>query len=81
MEGYLLANIWYEDRIAKIDPENGQVVAWIDCSGVYPANTRPDREHVLNGIAYDQSSKRLFITGKNWPRLYEIEIIDPAKTK
>lgn len=75
VEGYILANIWYEDRIAKIDPQTGQVVAWIDCSSVYPPSPRRDREHVLNGIAYDSQSQRLFITGKNWPNLYEIQIL------
>jgi glutamine cyclotransferase len=74
VEGFLLANIWYEDQIAKIDPASGRVVAWIDCSQVYPSRMRPDREHVLNGIAYDRNSKRLFITGKNWPKLFEIKI-------
>ena len=76
VNGKILANIWYEDKIAEIDPATGAVTAWIDCSGVYPAATRPDREHVLNGIAYDKDSGRLFITGKNWPKLYEIEIVD-----
>ncbi|MCR9293100.1 MAG: glutaminyl-peptide cyclotransferase [bacterium] len=76
VDGHLWANIWYEDRIAKIDPASGDVVAWIDCSQVYPAHTRPDREHVLNGIAYDATTGRIFITGKNWPKLYEIEIIE-----
>lgn len=73
VDGHILANVWYEDRIAKIDPKTGNVVAWIDCSGVYPASSRP-KEHVLNGIAYDEESKRLFITGKYWPRLFEIEV-------
>lgn len=76
VNGKILANIWYEDKIAEIDPATGAVTSWIDCSGVYPAATRPDREHVLNGIAYDETSGRLFITGKNWPKLYEIEIVN-----
>lgn len=76
VKGFIYANIWYEDRIAKIDPKNGQVVAWIDCSGVYPANQRGNREHVMNGIAYDAEADRLFITGKNWPNLYEIEVVE-----
>ena len=75
-DGHLYANIWYKDYIAKIDPESGAIVAWIDCSNVYPAKTRPNVEHVLNGIAHDAESGRLFITGKRWPRLYEIEILD-----
>jgi len=74
VRGELLANVWYSDLIARIDPEKGELVGWLDCSGVYPARTRPDREHVLNGIAYDAKADRLFITGKNWPKLYEITI-------
>jgi len=76
VDGHLYANIWYKDYIAKIDPKSGTIVAWIDCSNVYPAKTRPNVEHVLNGIAHDAESGRLFITGKRWPRLYEIEILD-----
>ena len=76
VDGHILANIWYDDRIAKIDPKTGKVVAWINCSGIYPAQTRPTREHVLNGIAYDETNKKLYVTGKNWPRMYEIEIVD-----
>ncbi len=76
VNGFLLANVWYEDRIAKIDPQSGQIVAWIDCSGIYPASSRPSREHVLNGIAYDEATEKLYVTGKNWPRLYQIEILD-----
>lgn len=74
VRGELLANIWYSDLIARIDPVKGELIGWIDCSNVYPANRRPDREHVLNGIAYDDKSDRLFVTGKNWPKLYEIKI-------
>ncbi|MFN3190470.1 MAG: glutaminyl-peptide cyclotransferase [Aureliella sp.] len=75
-DDHIWANVWYRNEIAKIDPKTGSVVAWIDCSGVYPASMRPSREHVLNGIAYDEESKKLYITGKNWPRVYEIEIVD-----
>ncbi|MEZ6137838.1 MAG: glutaminyl-peptide cyclotransferase [Pirellulaceae bacterium] len=75
VDNEILANIWYEDRIARIDPQTGQVVGWIDCRDVYPASQRPDREQVLNGIAYEAESKRLFVTGKNWPKVFEIEII------
>lgn len=74
VEGEIYANIWYSDHIARIDPTSGEVLGWIDCSQVYPAARRPDREHVLNGIAYDSVTKRLFITGKNWPQLFEIQV-------
>ncbi len=74
VRGELLANIWYEDLIARIDPVKGELIGWIDCTNVYPARSRPDQEHVLNGIAYDSKADRLFVTGKNWPKLYEIKI-------
>jgi glutaminyl-peptide cyclotransferase len=73
IKGELWACIWYEDRIARIDPETGNIKGWLDCSRLYPASQRP-REHVLNGIAYDASTDRLFVTGKNWPKLFEIAL-------
>lgn len=75
IDGKIWANVWYEDRIAEIDPQSGKITAWIDCRNVYPANRRPDREHVLNGIAIDAASGRIFVTGKNWPKIYEIEVV------
>jgi len=73
VEGEIWANIWYSDRIARIAPTSGEVVGWIDLSALYPRSGRPD-EAVLNGIAYDSSAQRLFVTGKNWPQLFELEI-------
>jgi glutamine cyclotransferase len=70
--GELLANIYAGDRIARIDPHTGEVNAWIDLAGLL--DPRPDGAGVLNGIAYDGEANRLFVTGKNWPRLFEIEI-------
>ena len=55
-------------------PMWGMVVGWIDLSSLYPARQR-SKEEVLNGIAYDEASGRLFVTGKNWPKLYEIELL------
>lgn len=78
MNGEILANIWYSDRIARISPETGEILGWIDLSGLYPAAQRASREHVLNGIAYDEAHDRLFVTGKNWPKLYEIKVV-PAQ--
>ncbi|MBI1345214.1 glutaminyl-peptide cyclotransferase [bacterium] len=77
VDGEILANIWYSDRIARISPKNGEVLGWIDLTALYPQAQRGNREHVLNGIAYDAEAKRLFVTGKNWPKLYEIEITPP----
>lgn len=71
INGDVYANIWMQQKIAVINPATGQVKAWIDLNGLYnPGNF----EYVLNGIAYDQANGRLFVTGKNWPNLYEIQL-------
>lgn len=75
VDGKIYANVWYKDLIAQISPKTGDVEAWIDLRGIISDQDRGNREHVLNGIAYDPQSKRLFVTGKNWPYLYEIQII------
>jgi glutaminyl-peptide cyclotransferase len=72
IHGQIFANILYQDRIARISPETGEVTGWVDLRTLWPG--RRDREAVLNGIAYDQQNDRLFVTGKNWPRLYEIRL-------
>ena len=74
VEGEIYANVWYNDSIARISPKDGSVLGWIDLHRLWPVAQRPTREHVLNGIAYDAEQKRLFVTGKNWPRLYEIRV-------
>ena len=71
IDGEIWANIWYDDRIARISPANGEVLGFIDLATLYPQSARGS-EAVLNGIAYDAAAKRLFVTGKNWPQLYEI---------
>jgi glutamine cyclotransferase len=73
VEGEIWANIWYQDRIARIAPDSGEIVGWIDLSALYPRAGRPD-DAVLNGIAYDPADERLFVTGKNWPQLFELKI-------
>lgn len=75
VKGEIFANIWHSDRIARISPETGEVVGWIDLTSLYPLKARASKEDVLNGIAYDESKNRLFVTGKNWPKLYEIELV------
>ena len=75
VEGEIYANVWYKDLIARIDPQTGNVNSWIDLRDLYPPRKRRDPEYVLNGIAYDAKTKRLFVTGKNWPKLYEIEVV------
>jgi glutamine cyclotransferase len=76
INGEIWANIWYDDRIARISPADGKVLGFIDLSTLYPKSARGS-EAVLNGIAYDAAAKRLFVTGKNWPQLYEIEVTRP----
>lgn len=78
VKGEILANIWQTNAIARIDPQSGIVKGWIDASGLPEARTRRSADAVLNGIAYDKATDRLFITGKNWPHLYEVTLI-PAK--
>lgn len=74
VEGEIWSNVWYDDRIARISPANGEVLGWIDLAALYPKSAR-NSEAVLNGIAYDAAAKRVFVTGKNWPQLYEIQIV------
>lgn len=76
IDGEIWANIWYDDRIVRISPETGEVLAWVDLSHLVPrARRSPDA--VLNGIAYDADADRLFVTGKNWPQLFEITLARP----
>jgi glutamine cyclotransferase len=72
--GELLANVFMTDTIARIDPETGDVGARIDLSDIVAGSGRRDIRDVLNGIAYDAEGDRLLVTGKNWPRLYEIRV-------
>jgi glutamine cyclotransferase len=73
--GEIWANIWQTDRIARIDPDTGQVVGWIDLTWLLNADDRSQPVDVLNGIAYDAEHDRLFVTGKLWPRLFEIRLV------
>ena len=77
VRGEVYANIWQTDRIARISPKSGQVLGWIDLRGVLPPAER-SRDAVLNGIAYDAKTNRLFVTGKLWPRVFEITIASTA---
>ena len=74
--GEIYANLWHTNTIARIDPESGKITGWIDLGKLYPAaGSGPNGENVLNGIAYDADKKRLFVTGKLWPKLYEIKLV------
>lgn len=72
--GEIYANVWHSDRIARISPKDGHVIAWIDLAGLLPDSQKLNSESVLNGIAYDAEHKRLFVTGKQWPTIFEIKI-------
>ncbi|MEZ6061797.1 MAG: glutaminyl-peptide cyclotransferase [Planctomycetaceae bacterium] len=72
VNGEIFANVWYQDRIARIDPESGRVTGWLDVSALRPRAVRRNREAVLNGIAWDAEQQRLFVTGKHWPNVFEI---------
>jgi glutaminyl-peptide cyclotransferase len=75
IHGQIYANIWHSDRIARISPATGKVLGWIDLSGLLPTSEHSTAEAVLNGIAYDAAHDRLFVTGKLWPRIFEIKVI------
>jgi len=80
VRGEIFANIWQTDDLIRIDPASGAVTGWIDLSGLLPASEHTVRTDVLNGIAYDPDTDRLFVTGKRWPYLYEIRLV-PVDTE
>jgi len=74
VKGEIYANVWQTERIARISPEDGRVVGWINLTGLLDEAERPQVD-VLNGIAYDAAKDRLFVTGKLWPTLFEIQLV------
>jgi glutaminyl-peptide cyclotransferase len=74
IEGEIWSNVWQTDMILRIDPATGRVNSYLDMGGVLARAFRRGREDVLNGIAYDSGSKRIFISGKRWPRIIEIRL-------
>lgn len=74
VEGQIFANVWHSNRVARISPETGTVLGWIDLAGLLSPVYHLEPEAVLNGIAYDRISKRLFVTGKLWPKVFEIRL-------
>jgi len=80
VDGELYANVWGTDVIARIHPGSGKVTGWIDLSNLLPREKRGTSsvDAVLNGIAYDAATNRLFVTGKLWPKLFEIQVVPKA---
>lgn len=76
INGEIWANIWQTDRIARIDPTSGAVLGWVDLTGLLPDADRGPDTDVLNGIAYDPATNRLFVTGKKWPTLFQIALVN-----
>ncbi len=81
IHGEVWANVWLTDRIARIDPETGQVVGWLDLTGLLSPQDEAQEVDVLNGIAYDVEKDRLFVTGKWWPKLFEIELVPQSSDR
>lgn len=75
VKGEIYANVWTSNHIARISPDTGEVIGWIDLSGIIKPIPEPKKDAVLNGIAFDKKNDRLFITGKLWPKLFEIETV------
>lgn len=83
IKGEIWANVWHSEEIgkpnhiARIDPASGKLLGWINLDGISPDDVKRSDENTMNGIAYDESSGRIFVTGKNWKNLFEIKIKEP----
>lgn len=75
VRGEIYANVWQTDKVARIDPADGHITGWIDLTGLLTAAEISEGADVLNGIAYDSLGDRLFVTGKLWPKLFEIQLV------
>lgn len=80
IKGEIWSNVWHSEEIgkpnhiARIDPNSGKLLGWIDLDGISPDDVKRDQENTLNGIAYDAGGDRIFVTGKNWRKLFEIKV-------
>ena len=81
IHGEIYANVWFSNKIARISPRTGRVLGWIDLSTVVSRAGVRNTDAVLNGIAYDAQHDRLFVTGKLWPKLFEIKVVSSSKNK
>jgi glutaminyl-peptide cyclotransferase len=75
VKGEIYADVWQTNRIARIDPHTGQIIGWIDLEDLLSPHNLSSPVGVLNGVAYDAREDRLFVTGKLWPKLFEIELV------
>ena len=76
IDGKIWANVYMTDMIVIINPKTAEVEGVVDCSGILPESERTPDTDVLNGIAYDPMTKKIYLTGKNWPKLYEVKLIE-----
>ena len=76
IDGKVWANVYTTDEIVIINPKNGKVEGVIDCRGLLPQSLRKPDTDVLNGIAYNPDTKKIYLTGKNWPKLYEVRLVE-----
>jgi glutamine cyclotransferase len=76
IDGKIWANVYTTDSIVIINPKDGKVTGLIDCTGLLPKSFYEPSTDVLNGIAYDKKTGKIYLTGKNWPRLYEVRLIE-----
>ena len=76
IDGKIWANVYMTDMIVIINPDNGNVEATVDCTGLLPRHLRDEYTDVLNGIAYNPETKKIYLTGKYWKRLYEVELVE-----
>ena len=74
--GKIWANVYMTDTIVIIDPKDGNVEGVVDCTGLLPRKLRKPSTDVLNGIAYDKKTDKIYLTGKNWPKLYEVRLTE-----
>jgi glutaminyl-peptide cyclotransferase len=81
IHGQIYANVWQTDLIAIISPKNGHVLGWADLGGLRPEGVRSNSDAVLNGIAFDAAHNRLFVTGKLWPKLFEIQLVRKSASR
>lgn len=77
VDGEIWANVWKKEYIVRIDPKDGDVLGWVDLRGLFDTNSVPDPDSVLNGIAWDAGAEKLYVTGKLWPEVHRLNLVEP----